>query len=76
MAIFLAGGNGEAQVMFVVYNVNSIHKFVGYVLKERKNHGKQYQIHCNLTKVQVGYLSLRILCLFLIKGSTKDLLQV
>lgn len=36
MAIFLAGGNGEAQVMFVVYKVNSIHKFVGYVLKERK----------------------------------------
>lgn len=41
MAVFLAGGNGEAQVMFVVYNVNSIHKFVYNVLKERKNHGKQ-----------------------------------
>lgn len=31
MAVFLAAGNGEGQIMLVIHNVGSVHRFTGYL---------------------------------------------
>lgn len=49
MTVFLPDGNGEGQDMLAIHNVNSVQRFMGYVLKEGEIRAMRSKFKCNMT---------------------------